>query len=124
MKKTVGFLVGTIFLMLTIFLLATQTVQSSECHNRKETEAFYQALEKEYLADIKGYLNTEGLVNSGVMITRIVEEDGSRVYTVTIHHRRLDKFSEEEKAELIEELRMLAFWDENCSFTYSVEGNA
>lgn len=124
MKKTVGFVVVTIILMLTIFMLATQTVQSSNYDDMKEIEAYYRVLEKEYLTEVRGYLNDEGLINCGVMITRVVKEDGSREYTVTIHHSRLDKFSEEEKVELVEELSGLAFEGENCSFTYSLTGNA
>lgn len=115
---------ATIILMLTIFLLTTQTVQSSNYDDIKETEAYYQVLEKAYLAEVRGYLNDEGLINCGIMITRVVEEDGSREYTVAIHHNRLDKFSEEKKAELVEELNGFAFEGENCSFTYSLTGNA
>ncbi len=124
MKKTIGFILGTLFLMLTIFIMTTKTVQSSEYDSIRETEAYYQVLEKEYLAEVRGYLNEEGLVNCGVMLTRVVEEDGNRIYTVTIHHVRLDKFTEEEKADLIKKLRVIAFEGENCSFTYSVVGNA
>ena len=124
MKKTVGFVVVTIILVVTIFMLATKTVQSSNYDDIREIEAYYQVLEKEYLTEVRGYLNDEGLVNSGVMITRVVEEDGGREYMVTIHHNRLDKFSEEEKSDLVEKLSGLAFEGENCSFTYYLEGNA
>ena len=124
MKKTVGFVVVTIILVVTIFMLATKTVQSRNYDDIREIEAYYQVLEKEYLTEVRGYLNDEGLVNSGVMITRVVEEDGGREYMVTIHHNRLDKFSEEEKSDLVEKLSGLAFEGENCSFTYYLEGNA
>ena len=124
MKKTFGFIVVTIILVVTIFILATKTVQSSNYDDIRELESYYRVLEKEYLTEIKSFLNEEGLVNSGVMITRVVEADGSREYTVTIHHSRLDLFSEEEKTELVETLRQIAFDNENCSFTYSLAGNA
>lgn len=124
MKKTVGYVTVTILLVLIIFGLASKTVQSQNPYDMKEQEAYYRLLEKEYLAEVRTYLNSAGLNNCGVMLTRVVEADGNREYTITIHHSRLDKFSVEDKVAIMEELREFAFEGENCSFIYSLSGNA
>ncbi len=84
----------------------------------RETEQYYREKEKELTADIRGYLQTQGYRDSGVTVARVLNGDGSRDYTVTLHHRGLDGLSDEARDALIRELAALQFQEEGCSFRY------
>ena len=68
------------------------------------------------LNETKAYLTELGYKNSGVTLTRVVDESGRREYTFTIHHGKIDRMSEEEREELAQVLGKKARIDENCTF--------
>ncbi|MDE7404890.1 MAG: hypothetical protein K2M81_07280, partial [Lachnospiraceae bacterium] len=72
----------------------------------------------EYVKKIRKLLTERGYCNSGVTMNRVVQEDGSRQYTVTIHHRRIMQLNEEQQKELLDECRMIDFPVEDCIFCY------
>ena len=124
MKKTKLFVMITIGLIMIIILSVTKTVQCQEQTTARQNEQYYVVLEKEYVSQLREYLNEEGFLNSGIMLTRVVSEDGSREYTLTVHNSRFDRLTDSEKEALIRELEERAFEAENCSFVHSLTGNA
>ena len=91
--------VTVLFVMISAFCIS-QTVSGKEDGEAKEQEAFYREQENKLLADTRAFLNQEGYYNSGVTLTRVVDSDGSREYTITIHHSRIDRMDDFEKQEL------------------------
>lgn len=83
-----------------------------------ELESCYREKERQLVRDTRRELERQGFINSGVMLTRVVEGDGKRTYTVTIHHREIDRMETAEREELAWELSVFAFEDENSSFCY------
>jgi len=83
----------------------------------KENESYYQTLEKDMVKDVRNFLSDMGYTNSGVMLTRVVNEDESREYTLTVHHHLIDKLSTEERMELEKELSLFYFDAVDCSFS-------
>ena len=81
----------------------------------KEFENFYREQEKELLCLTKQQLEDLGYANCGVTLTRVVDEIGNREYTFTIHHRKIDKMSMDERKELAAELMRDIALAENCS---------
>ena len=75
-------------------------------------------LEERLAEETKAYLEEQGFYNSGVMVNRVVEADGSREYTVTVHHREISRMRGEERTALARELALLAFADEKCTFCH------
>lgn len=124
MKKTIGFTVVTIFLVLVTALSVAGVAKCQSSEDMKINESYYQELEQEYVKTMREYLDEAGFLNSGVMLTRTVCEDGSRECHISIHNGRFDSLTEEEKEALIRALSEKAFEEEHCSFVYSLTGNA
>lgn len=116
MRKKMIAAVLTTFVMIMIFMCSALTAMSS-AKQSKELENYYLAQEKQLNKDTRAYLNMKGFKDSGVTVTRIVSEE-AREYTVTVHHRKIDAMSGEDRENLANELGKLAFADDNCSFRY------
>lgn len=116
--KDILFYAATLFLVMVSVLCFAGTVISQSHIGRQEMENYYRVKEQELEKEIWGFLNEEGYENSGVAITRVVDEEGCREYTVTIHHSRIDRMDEEEKEALKKELTEFAFAAEGCTFSY------
>ncbi len=94
------------------------TVMSRTNLSVQEMEGYYREKEKTLVQDVKDFLDGEGFVHSGVMLTRVVDTDGSRVYTLTVHHGKIDKMCQENRTMLMERLEGIVFEDEDCSFRH------
>lgn len=117
-RGAIGFGVLTICLILISAFCVTGTVISQSNPGQAELENYYREKEKELVKETKEYLNEAGYANSGVTLTRVVDGDGNREYTVTVHHGKIDKMDELARESLKEELSVLAFSAENCSFCH------
>ena len=104
LRGTIIFLATTIFLVAVSAFCITGTVISQTNIGEKEFENFYREQEKELLCLTKQQLEDLGYANCGVTLTRVVDEIGNREYTFTIHHRKIDKMSMDERKELAAEL--------------------
>ena len=113
-----GFVAVTVFLVLIAALLFGEKACSGTDVDAQELEKYYQEREQDLFREIGEFLRREGLENGGIMVTRVVEENGSRLYTVTVHHGRIDCMDDAERAELMGRLRKLSFTDDKCSFTH------
>ena len=120
MRKTGsrGFVAATVLLVLiAVFSFAgTAVCRAESC--REDLENHYMTLERQLVQDTRDYLELQGFSHRGVMLNRVVDADGSREYTVTIHHRAIDRMPEQERMELAAALGELAFELEDGSFGY------
>lgn len=89
-------LITVVLIMITVFC-TTGTVMGMEKDAARVDEKYYKQMEKEYVTQVKSYLQEEGYENSGVTLTKVLYEDGSREYTLNVHHKRIDKLSESEQ---------------------------
>ena len=99
---------------LAFFVSGTALSQTEEAFVKDE--AMLRALEKEYVSDIRGYLKEQGFEDSGVTLTWMMHEDGSRCYEVLLHHRKMDGLSQSEREALFAEVLELAFEVAGCNF--------
>ena len=113
-----GFWAVTVLLVLAAALLCAGTAASGMDMDTGDAEEYYLEKEYELAADIRGMLQREGMVNSGVMVTRVVEADGSRSYTGTVHHGAIDNMSDAERQQLLRRLENLNFEGEGCTFSH------
>lgn len=114
------FRIFTILLVLIILFCVKGTVMSKGNEQRAEENHHYLALEQEYVRNIRYFLNKQGFGNCGVMMTRVTDGEGSREYTVQIHHRRLDRMSTGEKILLKDRLSQEEFEPNVCTFRYDL----
>lgn len=98
MKK--GFVLITLILILVTAFCTTGTVMGMEKDKLSVDETFFEEMERDYVYKVRQYLDAEGYCNSGVVLTKVTFEDGSREYTLNIHHRRFDKLEKNKQDEL------------------------
>jgi len=115
-RKEAVFVLVTVFFILSLWFFISEKVMSQNSGTVTVDEEAFLELEGNYLSQVKAYLEDEGFQNSGVALTRVVEADGSRRYEITLHHKKLNKLSREEKEELKESIEELAFGVSGCEF--------
>lgn len=110
----------TLFLVLVIAFSLKGVAMSKENNGRAEANRYYAALEKEFLKQAKQTLEEQGYSNCGVTMTRVTKEDGSREYTVLLHHRKFEWLRQTEKDSLVDVLAAKGFTDGVCTFVVSI----
>lgn len=121
MKNFKEITITTVVTMLLILIIAFCICGTAFGQSRGRSQAqerYYRALEQEYVEEIRKLLAERGYCNSGVTMNRVVEEDGSRQYIVTIHHRRIMQLDQEQQKELLDECRIIDFPVEDCTFCH------
>lgn len=106
----------TIILVIVTAFCCVGTVVSRNDFSAQELERYDRERERQLVEDVREYLGQQGYGDSGVMLTRVVEADGSREYTLNIHHSRITALSEEKREQLAEELTGLTFTERDCVF--------
>lgn len=117
-RGNVGFILLTVCLVFVAAFCVTGTVISEHDPGAKEVEAYYRQLEQELVQEIREYLAVAGFENSGVTLTRVLDGDGVREYTITIHHGTIDRMDEAAREKLTEQLSELVFVADNCTFCH------
>lgn len=123
MKRRAGslrFWAVTIILILVTAFCCAGTVLSRARFSERELERYYRETESRLVEEAREYLDRQGYENSGVMLTRVVDMDGSREYTLSIHHGRIAELNEEEQEQLTDGLREIAFTDQDWGFSVKV----
>lgn len=121
MKNLKEITLTAVVTVLLILIIAFGICGTAFCQVRgrnQEKEEYYRGLEQEYVEEIRGLLEEKGYCNSGVTMNRVLQEDGSRQYFVTIHHRRIMKLDANQRKELLSECRAIEFPVENCNFCH------
>lgn len=108
MKKNILFLTSTILLLAVIFFCFSataysQSVERSSLADKEEIDLQEQAL----LEEMKQVMKEYGCEYSGITMTKVYLEDGTRSYRIRIHHRNISILDEAELAALQERLGRL-----------------
>lgn len=117
-RKNILFVIAVILSVLVALLATKETVMSQGRTDSKGKKNYYKAMEAEYRSNMEQVLEENGYSNSGITIRWVSENGETRIYTVMIHHKRIDRLDENEKEKLIQELAKTEFSDEGCSFQY------
>lgn len=112
-----GFVAATTIFLLIAAISFAGTVACGMDIKGAGAEEFYRERERRMLEDVGAFLNEQGYVNSGVALTRVVEEDGSRRYMLTVHHRRIEQMEAAQREALACQLTAFAFHDDNSIFS-------
>ena len=114
MMRAYRFYIMAAILVLFIFSMMTMTVNAMEDKRLQHENAYYEEIEDEYVMVLRDTLSNKGYRNAGITMTKIFNADGSRDYTVKLHHRRMDKLTDEERGDLLKDLSEVAFADSEC----------
>ena len=114
---SLGFWAVTIILVIVTAFCCAGTVMSRTDFSKVELEKFYREWEEQLTDDVRAYLGQQGYENSGVMLTRLVDEEGVRQYTFSIHHRDIMELNEAGREKLKENLSHMLPVYENCTFS-------
>ena len=120
--KDAAFVLFSVMLVLCLALFISETVISQTEGNITVDEKHIQVLEQEYVSEIREYLDAAGYRNSGVTLTKVVDTDGSRSYSVTLHHKGLHKLEQAEQEALFQKVEDLAFQVAGCDFQVELLG--
>ena len=112
--SNVAFYVVTVVLILIIVLYVGGTARSESRDEAQRVENRVQ--EQQLFTDVRQYLKDNGYANSGVTLTYVTDADGDPEYTFTIHHKRINDMSEEEREAFSAELMQAC----NASGSYSI----
>lgn len=116
--KTAKFVIITMILLLITTFSVTGTVMSQSRGENPIDAQHYRTIENRYIACVRDRLEEQGYKNAGITMTKIVELDGEREYTVLIHHKRINALEESERLMLAETLGNTYFSVEGCDFAY------
>lgn len=114
MKKNILTIIGTVILVFISVLCISGTVISQEKGKSKVEERYYYQAQQDYVKAVRRFLGEQGYKNSGVTMTYVLTENGSREYTVTIHHKKISALSDGEKNVLKAACTSLVFPVEDC----------
>lgn len=114
-KRFAELAVIAILSIVMVIVLSTIIVRSAQ-NDDAAADRYYAGLEREYESAVRSYMNENGYINAGIMITRIVDREGGRTYTVKLHHTRLDRLDASERERIAAEVCELGFRDEVCDF--------
>ena len=120
LAKEVFFVIFTFVVSMVIAFFISGTVVSQADGKVTVDEESFPILEEEYVEEIKGLLDDLGYENSGVNLTMVADGEGNRSYQVKLHHKRINRLSEEEKEALFATVEELAFQVVGCEFEVSL----
>ncbi len=118
-KRNLVMVILTVMLMGIIFFFVSMIAKSTTDFSRVELEGYYKPLEDKLVEDARSYLEQAGFRNCGVMLTRVIDDEGEREYKLTVHHAKLNALTEEMREEVAAGFEQLYFQDEHSSFRHS-----
>lgn len=114
-------ILAAVLIMIIIFgMKGTVMSKESARSTRAKQNRHYAAMEAEYRERTQELLEEEGYHNCGINLTWVAYEDGSREYTLLLHHRKLGRLSVAERSALQNRLTETEFQEEACSFRYEL----
>lgn len=113
--KRYRFYMLTIMIVFVLFSFVTMKVKGQGELDFAADREYYEQLEDNYTQRLRNMLTDKGYRNAGITMTKIYQIDGSREYTVQIHHKRINQLSDGEKLLLLNELTAVSFGGEQCS---------
>ncbi len=114
MMRAYRFYMITIGLFILAFTMMTMSVNATQSKRLQHKDEYYEALEDSYVQELRKELADRGYRNAGITMTKVFFEDGSREYTVKLHHKRMERLTKQEQADLLVDLEEVSFTDSEC----------
>lgn len=114
MKRVFGIALVLLFCVTAVFLKGTMVSQAKS--RIQQENKVYHEMEKDYIRKTREVLTKEGFENSGVNLTKVIDEEGNRTYTMAVHNSKINRLTENEREQLEKLLKSIEFADEKCLF--------
>lgn len=108
----------TVLLILTAVFAISGTAAAQDRGVSREQQQYLREREESYVRAVRAALAEKGYSDSGVVMNRITNEDGSMEYLVKLHHRRLLKLDAKEQTAVLEPCKELELPAEGCGIEY------
>jgi len=89
--------IGLFLILMSVFGIKASGRERAAAGDYSEK---YRTEEREYVDSVRAKLTELGYSQAGLVMTKVVNEDGTIIYTLTIHHSRIDKMNEYERKQL------------------------
>ena len=109
--KSIVLIVVALVIAVVTFITTSITVTCCKKGAASDNAAYYHQLEQAYVKEARKVMNEQGYFDAGITMTRRMNETGERIYTVKVHHNRLNSASSEKTNELMELLSNIPFED-------------
>ncbi len=100
--------------------MTAKTVSGKEQKPDIPTTDAYECMETAYLTEVKAILAENHYGNSGVNMTKVIDADENRSYTIEIYHSRLNGADAETKQMLLDQLEILDGFGRYCTIDYKI----
>ena len=117
--KSLVLIVVALVIAVVTFITTSITVTSCKKGAASDNAAYYHQLEQAYVKEARKVMNEQGYFDAGITMTRRMNEAGDRIYTVKVHHNRLNNASFEKTNELMELLSNIPFEDGQVLYRFS-----
>ena len=117
--KSIVLIVVALVIAVVTFITTSITVTSCKKGAASDNAAYYHQLEQAYVKEARKVMNEQGYFDAGITMTRRMNETGERIYTVKVHHNRLNNASFEKTNELMELLSNIPFEDGQVLYRFS-----
>lgn len=120
MKKYSFVKIIGIFVVAVIMLGGVWGIKANAAQKADNDKAEYQLQEIQLKNEIRECLEDMGYFNSGITMTKVMEADGSRQYTVLVHHSDLDITNFEKTNDVYLSLSHIQVTGENMTVNYTI----
>ena len=117
--KSIVLIVVALVIAVVTFITTSITVTSCKKGAASDNAAYYHQLEQAYVKEARKVMNEQGYFDAGITMTRRMNEAGDRIYTVKVHHNRLNNASFEKTNALMELLSNIPFEDGQVLYRFS-----
>ena len=108
------------FLMVIAILWCVLGIKANGAEKAENDNAYYQLQEMELKSKVRAELEELGYNNCGITMTKVMNADGFREYTVLVHHQYLDTDNEEKVNDIYEVLMAIETDDTNMTVKYTI----
>lgn len=110
----------TILVLAVLVLWSICSIQANAAERAENDKTEYQLQESQFKSEIRTCLEEMGYNNSGITMTKVMDVDGSREYTVLVHHQDLDTDDFENIDEIYGILSQIQMPGENMTVNYTI----
>lgn len=110
----------TILVLAVLVLWSICSIQANAAERAENDKTEYQLQESQFKSEIRTCLEEMGYNNSGITMTKVMDADGSREYTVLVHHQDLDTDDFENVDEIYGILSQIQMPGENMTVNYTI----
>lgn len=107
-------------LMVIAILWCVLGIKANGAEKADNDKAYYQLQETQLKSKIKAELEELGYNNCGITMTKVMNTDGLREYTVLVHHQYLDADNQEQMNDVYEVLMAVETDDTNMTVKYTI----